>query len=221
MGCGCAVFSLERTIMDSSDLNLLADSFAFIGNSLLSPMSQTEKVGLNVAFWESFPDFGSAEVERAIDGCEEFALNAQKCLKAGEDVVQDVSVEYTRLFIGPPSPTAPPWETFYRGEDVSVGFGQATFEMQDILRGLGLEVSNENNQYADHMGLELLTLSEMLRLARSGERDMEQVRSFAEEHPGSWIDAFCDSVKGCFPDGYYAALLALANALLCMTIKQV
>ena len=34
------------------------------------------------------------------------------------------------------------------GVDAAAGFGQATFEMQELLRGAGLEVSSGNNQYA-------------------------------------------------------------------------
>ena len=40
-----------------------------------------------------------------------------------------------------------------------MGFGRATFEMRETLRSLGLEVRNENNQYEDHIGIELLCLS--------------------------------------------------------------
>ena len=44
-------------------------------------------------------------------------------------------------------------------EGATVGFDQATFEMRVLLRNVGLEVSIENNQYADHVGIELLYTS--------------------------------------------------------------
>lgn len=44
-------------------------------------------------------------------------------------------------------------------EGATVGFDQATFEMRVLLRNAGLEVSIENNQYADHVGIELLYTS--------------------------------------------------------------
>ena len=50
-----------------------------------------------------------------------------------------------------------------------MGFGQATFEMRALLREAGLEVKNENNQYEDHIGIELLYLSALCARAAEGE----------------------------------------------------
>lgn len=199
--------------MQQFDLQTLADAYAFVGNSLLKPMTQTEPVGLDPAFWDAFPDFGCAEVAAAVSACRAFAEGAQGRNAAGEDMVERVSVEFTKLFIGPPSPAAPPWETMNREEGVTVGFGQPTFAMQEVLGGMGLQVSNENNQYADHMGIELLALSEMCRRAAGGEMPAEAV-AFREEHPGGWVTTLRDRVHEAQPNGYFDRLLELAEALL-------
>lgn len=191
-----------------------ADAFAFIGNSLLKPMSQTETVGLDPAFWEAFPDFGDQDVRTALDACTAFASGAQARAAAGEDMVQQVSVEHTRLFVGPPSPAAPPWETMGREAAATVGFGEPTVAMQSVLRGMGLEVSNENNQYADHMGIELLALAEMMCRVSAGTMDEAEMRSFVQAHPGGWVDRLHGSVQTAAPGGYFDALLGLAEALL-------
>ena len=191
-----------------------ADAFAFIGNSLLRPMSQTETVGLDPAFWEAFPDFGDQDVRTALDACAAFASGAQVRAAAGEDMVQQVSVEHTRLFVGPPSPAAPPWETMGREAAATVGFGEPTVAMQSVLRGVGLEVSNENNQYADHMGIELLVLSEMLRRVQTGVLDAEKAAAFTREHPAAWMEAFHVKVHEAAPGGYFDHLLAVAETLL-------
>lgn len=151
--------------MNKDRLLEYADVFAFLGNSLLKPMSQTQDIGLDPEFWLAFPKFDSDRVAEYIGRCVEFADGAHVATSMGKDMVEEVSVEYTKLFIGPPAPAAPPWETMNREEGVSVGFGQPTIDMQIILRDMGLEVNNANNQYADHIGLELLTLSEMCRRA--------------------------------------------------------
>lgn len=200
--------------MQREDLQLLADTYAFIGNSLLKPMNQTDSVGLDPAFWDAFPDFGSAEVAGAVDACCAFAEEAQGRIAAGEDMVERVSVEFTKLFIGPPSPAAPPWETMNREEGVTVGFGQPTFAMQQVLGDLGLQVSNESNQYADHMGIELLALSEMCQRAAAGQLGEEDVRAYAQAHPAGWVEALRAKVASSAPGGYFEGLLALAQALL-------
>ena len=135
----------------------LARALAFAGNSFLAPMSQTSDAGLGRTFWAAFPDFGSEEVTCALDGL--FAWAAADEGTPRDERVRDVSVEYARLFIGPPEPAVAPWESFYVQEGVTNGFGEPTFRMQERLRDAGLEVSNENNQYADHIGIELLYCS--------------------------------------------------------------
>lgn len=208
--------------MNEEKLLCFADTFAFIGNSLLTPMSRTERIGLEPEFWRAFPDFDDDHVAEAVGSCNEFADGASVAASMGRDMVEEVSVEFTKLFIGPPAPAAPPWETMNREEGVSVGFGQPTFDMQAILRDMGLEVSNENNQYADHIGLELLTLSEMCRRAAAGSGEgsdvddatIGDIRTFVADHPLGWISTLHDNVRDEYDNGYYVGLLALAKALM-------
>ena len=246
----------------AQDWQDLASAYAFIGNSLLKPMTQTNAAGLNPEFWDAFPNFDNAEVIRALNACKAYANIASK--KEESQAILDVSVEYTRLFIGPPSPVAAPWETMYRtcaengagaaggvgaadatgavgcaaagaggvgcaaagaggvgvgaaagaggaspAGSASVGFGEATFQMRQLLRERGLELSNENHQYEDHLGIELLYLCELCRA-----REYEKAKEFAATHPLSWIDAFSAKVQEAFPQGYFSALLELTRALL-------
>lgn len=203
-------------LIDRNDLVDCSEAFAFIGNSLLSPMNQTEPLGIEPAFWDAFPAFGDDAVRAAVASCRDYACSAQEFARDGGNPVQVVSVEFTKLFVGPPRPAAAPWETFYRqgGGDTAVGFGQATFEMRELLRNAGLEVSNDNNQYADHMGIELLLLSVFVGRAAEGEGSLEEAAEFACSHPASWIAPFREKVGEATPEGYFSRLAALAEALL-------
>lgn len=185
---------------------LLAEAFAFLGNSLLSSMGRSSSIGLDPGFWSEFPSFGRDGVAAAARACESFAQTGAS--------VQDVDVEFARLFVGPPKPAAAPWETFYRKGDAGIGFGQATHEMRALLKECGLELSGESNQYADHMGIELLLLAELLR------RDEAGAAAFAASHPAAWVDSFRSAVSAVFPDGYYARLLALASELLSAVVDS-
>lgn len=194
----------------------LSEAYAFIGNSLLKPMTMTSTVGLDPAFWEAFPSFDDEAVAEAVAACARYAEGAVQRAEAGEDEPQRAAVEYTKLFVGPPSPAAAPWETMYRGENVTVGFGQATFEMRELLREAGLEVRNANNQYEDHMGIELLYLSELCRREATGEGATESadIAAFIEQHPLAWIEPFLDRVSEAAPNGYFAGLLLVAQRVL-------
>ena len=207
----------------------LAEAYAFLGNSLLKPMSQTAHVGLDPAFWQAFPDFGSKDVCRALEALAKFAREATTsgdgaahgdgaATAAFNDAVTQVSVEYTSLFVGPPSPAAPPWETMSRREGVTAGFGEPTFQMRALLRAAGLELAGESRQYEDHLGIETLYLSELCR-RRSGDADAPgaddaTVVAFLDEHPLAWLETLRAKVAEAFPGGYFDRLLGLLGALL-------
>ena len=211
-------------MIGSSEWTTLSQAFAFLGNSLLKPMSQTSDAGMDPAFWEAFPDFGDDRVAAA---CEDAAADVRGLSARGEregrDAVELASIEFTHLFVGPPKPAAAPWESFYLSDgDVSVGFGASTFVMRDLLRKAGLEVNNENNQYADHIGLELLFLSELCRRRGEGAPSLSEdevcgdaaLLVFACEHPLGWIGDLRDAVQETARGGYVDGILAVAEALL-------
>ncbi len=200
-----------------------AEALAFVGNSLLAPMNQTGTIGLEPAFWESFPSFDDVHVAMALEACEAYATAAQKLAGEGGNPTQRASVEYTKLFVGPPRPAAAPWETMYRpgAEGATVGFGQATFEMRALLREAGLEMSNENNQYADHIGIELLYASVLCERLADADGDAAaqeelagKLKGFAQVHPLMWMGKLQTAVAAVEPAGYIAALLELGRALL-------
>lgn len=275
--------NVQQSFLSNKDaLRAYAEVFAFLGNSLLSPVSQTPTVGLDPSFWEEFPTFDSAKVQEEVVGLidwskaltqshsqsnsehslefnsgQNFNSNYEHDLEgnfeqnfdssyesvsqsdAGNtlDPVTALSVEYTRLFIGPPSPAAAPWETFYRNEEVTSGFGHATIEMRDALRSAGLQVSNKNNQYEDHIGIELLYVSHLCSSTQQFEPNAQtspaqtspslvgEASSLNEElsgediefikvHPLSWIGKLQEKVRLSASQSYYDHLLGLSKALL-------
>lgn len=192
-----------------NEYDVLANAYEFLGALLLKPASQAPAVALDPQFWVAFTAFASEDVVAAANALVDFASAKQ----ADEKAVEEISVEFTRLFIGPPKPAAAPWESFYRGEDVKNGFGPATFAMQEVLRELGLKVSGENNQYADHIGIELFALAQMCRKVQ-GAADEERIKAYLAERPLGWVASLKDAVAACEPDGYYVRVIALAQALM-------
>ena len=199
-----------------TDWALHADLYAFLGNSLLAPLRPDAAVGLDPAFWDAW----------ACDGENEHVRNGISTLKKHtaclacvplEQAVQQVNVEFTRLFIGPPKPAAPPWETLNRNPEATCGFGEATFAMRTLLREAGLCVQNENHQYEDHLGIELLYLSERCRAFAQREPSFEEetaVREFVQKHPLAWIPTFHARIRTAAPHGYFDGLVELAWGLL-------
>lgn len=209
---------------ETAEWMTLSQAFAFLGNSLLKPLSQTSDAGMDPAFWGAFPDFGDEAVAAACDSAADAAEGlARRGEEEGRDPVELASVEFTRLFVGPPKPAAAPWESFYLSDgDVSVGFGAATFAMRELLREAGLEVSNENNQYEDHIGLELLFLSELCRRRGEGSPSLSEdevcgnaaILAYVSARPLGWIGDLRRAVQEAAAGGYIDGVLAVAEALL-------
>lgn len=199
-----------------TDWALHARLYAFLGNSLLTPLRPDAAMGLDPAFWDAWACDGENERVRA--GIATLKEHAARC--AGmpqEQAIQQVNVEYARLFVGPPKPAAPPWETLNRNPEATCGFGEATFAMRELLRQAGLQLRNENHQYEDHLGIELLYLSERCRVFAEREPSFKEetaVREFVRERPLAWIPAFHERIRQAAPHGYFDGLVELAWGLL-------
>lgn len=205
---------MERTQTESREL---AEALAFVGNSFLRPPSQTADVGLDPGFWAAFPDFGDEALARALKACASWARAGEGAPR--EERVRAVSVEYARLFIGPPEPAVAPWETFHVSEGVTCGFGEPTFRMQERLRGLGLAVAGESNQYADHIGIELLYLSELVRRGAQDEALAAQASAFAAEVLEPWALRFRADLAA-EGAGYYGLMADVALALVAIAGRR-
>lgn len=194
-------------------------ALAFLGNSLLRPMSLTGDHGINKDFWESFPDFGQESLSWALA---EMIVYVQTLdiLDPGmrDKVVSRISVEFAKLFVGPPRPLAHPWETFYKGEEVRSGYGRPAIEMRNELANLQLAVGGAGNTFPDHMGIELLCLAEMIDRSDTDPTYLVRASLFCDAHPRSWIDGFHEAVRANAPGGYYDHLLMIIRALLDSTL---
>ncbi|MBQ9000561.1 MAG: molecular chaperone TorD family protein [Eggerthellaceae bacterium] len=128
------------------------------------------------------------------------------------EAVRRIATEYTKLFVGPGTPVAPPWESLHR-EGGKYPFGQPTFDMKQALREHGLGLDDGAHQLEDHLGVELIYLAAMserfAQQAPSAEDVVEQV-AFVREYPLRWIGELHDAAQLAFLGGYYASLFELA-----------
>ena len=198
-------------------LRARARLYAFVGNSLLEPMREDTSFGLELAFWDE------VAADAVVSG---EALTPVRCAvkrlaaRPRIEALERLGVAHTKLFVGPGTPAAPPWETLHRSGG-TVLFGQATFDMRSELRAAGLQVEGRSRQLEDHMGVELLLASVLCnRLADALESDggaedaAAKLELFIRAHPGAWIASLRDQVEAADTTGYYAGLLALAEGLL-------
>lgn len=190
----------------------LAWAYAFLGNSLMEPMTETSHAGIEPAFWDTFPDFGSDDVAEKLDACADYVNGLAQSY--GNDAVNRTSVEYARLFVGPPAPAAVPWEGFYLNGGEGSDDGKAADDMKDLLADVGITLDPAQVPHLDHMGIELLYLSELCH------RQVPESLGFIIAHPLSWIGAFANKIEGAAGEGYYLSVVRIAQALLEYQHKQ-
>lgn len=184
----------------------LAWAYAFLGNSLMEPMNENSHAGLDASFWDTFPDFGSDDVAEKLDACADYVTGLVRSY--GDDALNRTSVEYARLFVGPPEPAAVPWEGYYLAGQDGTDDGRAAEDMADLLAGVGITLDRQQVPHLDHMGIELLYLSELCH------RQAPESLGFIIAHPLSWIGAFADRIEAAAGEGFYLAVVRIAESLL-------
>ncbi len=131
------------------------------------------------------------------------------------DRLHALRLEHSRLFVGPFSLPAPPYESCYRENRV---MGDCTMDVKRYYRLAGLEVSAEFKDAPDHVVLETDFLSKLYEaendaLEREDLVEAERLRGlrdgFIREHAGLWLSSFALAVKNSASLPYYALLSAI------------
>lgn len=132
--------------------------------------------------------------------------------------------EYTKLFIGPGSLPAPPWESVYvTGEPLL--FQESTLAVRDAYRRSGFVSAGYPREADDHVAIELdfmATLASKTCDTVAGDRGvLEAQLAFLEEHLLAWVDSFAERLGACGTvSGFYPSFARLA-ALVCRRDAEV
>ncbi|KKM09495.1 hypothetical protein SY88_17920 [Clostridiales bacterium PH28_bin88] len=151
------------------------------------------------------PEFTQALAEFGVEVEEEFFYRSE------HELLEDMVVEYTRLFIGPGKHISP-HESVYVGPYGTCGseggkgllYGEATVQVQRLMAEWGYGYSADFRGIPDHIGIELqlmflLTAREQ-EAWRSGDTGaacgfLEKERRFLAEHLVRWVPTFCGLVE--------------------------
>ena len=95
-----------------------------------------------------------------------------------DEIYDKMRAEYTRLFIGLDKVKAPPWELVHLGKDRLI-FQERTLEVRAWYKRFGLQAEKLHQEPDDHIGLELLFLSQLAALSIQALTEKDDAR-FAE-----------------------------------------
>jgi len=142
--------------------------------------------------------------------------------KPEESVLEEMSVEYARLFLGPGKHISPHESVHLPEEEGGTGqlWGKPAVKVKKFIEASGLEYKSEYSGLPDHISVELEFMQHLtLREAQAWEEDgrkgsefylkIEEV--FIEEHLTHWIPIFCEKVKEETEMPFYKGMAALTK----------
>jgi len=190
--------------------------YCFLGDCLLESVPDEGTEFLQRAFWEQFPlEAANDKMKSGLDRL----VNCTDYLKKlpTSQASQEIQLEFTRLFIGPGQPIAPPWESIYRTPEKLL-FGWPALQVREAYRLEGFEIKCKYQMPEDHMGLELMFLASASdALAKTISNDnqstiplmIERHVDFISNHPLTWIEDFMNDVSASDSIGFYSGLIEL------------
>lgn len=123
-----------------------------------------------------------------------------------EVLLENLAVEYTRLFVGPGKHISPHESVHHKRDDGQWGqlWGPSTAEVKQFIESSGLEYTSEYTGLPDHISVELEFIQQVVqREAQAWKADdddetallcLKNEKKFVEEHLIRWIPDFCEKV---------------------------
>lgn len=117
------------------------------------------------------------------------------------ETIEELEVEYCRLFVGPGVVEVPPYESIYRATELEIQkglvMGDVAFEVQNKYKKAGLAIKKDFTDMPDHIAVEILFVAylEAMESSNPGQNYLEHKDQFMKEHLGVWVPNFIDAIK--------------------------
>lgn len=138
------------------------------------------------------------------------------------ELLEEMAVEYTRLFLGPGRHVSPHESVHHEREEGQWGqlWGASTVEVKKFIEATGLEYETEYRGLPDHISVELELLEALTRREEEAwaeddeegaRRCLDLERRFLDEHLLRWVVPFCDKVIAAAELSFYRTLASLTK----------
>ncbi len=137
-----------------------------------------------------------------------------------DELLEDLAVEYTRLFIGPGRHVSP-HASVHLGVDGGSLWGESTAAVKRFIESSGFEFRPRYRGLPDHVGVELELMERLARAEAQawqegdGEavaRCLEVQQTFLEQHMLKWLPGFCEKVAAAAALDFYREMAELTAA---------
>ncbi len=142
--------------------------------------------------------------------------------KPEKELLEDLAVEYARLFLGPGRHISPHESIHHEKDNSKWGqlWGDATVEVKKFIETTGLDYQPDYKGLPDHISVELEFMQQLtLREEQAwGDSDTDGAaycrkieEKFIEEHMVPWVPAFCEKVMQEAELPFYKNLAAITR----------
>jgi TorA maturation chaperone TorD len=149
-----------------------------------------------------------------------------------EELIENLAVEYTRLFLGPGRHISPHESIHYERDDGDWGrhWGASTVEVKKFVESLGLKYKESDTSIPDHISVELELMQKVIEKEKqawstNGSKDvlhyLKIEKMFMEDHIMKWIPQFCDKVIAEAEFSYYREMAELTKNFLALEMEEI
>ncbi len=149
-----------------------------------------------------------------------------------EELLEEMAVEYTRLFLGPGKHISPHESVHHQGDDAQQGqlWGESTVEVKKSIESSGLDYRSEYRGLPDHISVELEFMQQVTLQEEQAWREEDKdgalyclkiEKKFIEEHLIRWIPIFCEKVIREAELPFYREMAALTKSFIEFENKEI
>ncbi len=145
--------------------------------------------------------------------------------KPEAELLEDLAVEYTRLFLGPGKHVSSHESVHHQREDGQWGklWGASTVEVKKFIEATGLSYTDDYKGMPDHISVEFEFMQQLILAEEQAWMDEDAGKAascrkvekkFIEEHLIRWVPAFCEMVIQEAELPFYQAVAALTRSFI-------
>ncbi len=148
------------------------------------------------------------------------------------ELIENLSVEYTRLFLGPGKHISPHESVHHERDDGDWGalWGASTVDVKKFIESLGLEYKETDRSIPDHISVELEMMQKVIAKEaeewnKKGRKEAQHYvkieKMFMEDHIMKWIPQFCDKVIAEAELSFYREMAELTKIFLALETEEI
>jgi TorA maturation chaperone TorD len=145
--------------------------------------------------------------------------------KPDKELLEDLAVEYARLFLGPGKHISPHESVHHKKEGTQSGqlWGESTAEVKKIIESSGLEYKTEYTGLPDHISVELEFMQQVILREEQAWQDddkktallcQENGKKFVGGHLARWVPNFCEKVIEAAESPFYREMAQLTRSFI-------